>query len=264
MLVEGWKQLKTAQFGKKNIYNNMKFKKLKLKTIFGDNKKIALTKNPTIKIKGLAFSMEPLEMVIEPRGGESKDEFISRCISAESDKYPQEQAIAICYSKWENKKSFSFKIDDKKQILVAPVMIPNLVMTKMVDGVPTDVYFDEQGVKDFMIDFEREYIEREGNVFNLEHKNKMVPVTRLESWYVEGEGDKARSVYGFDVPDGTPMMSLYIEDKEFFDDYVQTGVGFSIEGLFDFEEEDKDEKYNKWESSIIPDEYKDIWKKLLG
>lgn len=32
--------------------------------------------------------------------GESEDEYISRCVSAIIDEYPQEQALAICYSKW--------------------------------------------------------------------------------------------------------------------------------------------------------------------
>jgi hypothetical protein len=207
--------------------------------------------------------MESMDFVVEPNSGESKSDFMSRCMSIETDKYPQDQATAICLSKWESKTQFKFKIDDKKQILVAPVMIPDLGMIKNIDGVATEVFFDQEEVKNFMIDFEREYIERGGDVFNLEHKEKMIPVTRLESWYVEGEGDKARAVYGFDVPDGTPMMSLYIENKSFFEDYVESGVGFSIEGLFDFEE-DEDEEYKKMENQLIPDEFKEIWDKLIG
>lgn len=44
------------------------------------------------------------DFVIEPNPGESKDEFIGRCIAIEIDNgYDQSQAAAICYSKWENK-----------------------------------------------------------------------------------------------------------------------------------------------------------------
>ena len=35
--------------------------------------------------------------------GETKDEFISKCMSEITGEYPQEQAIAICISKWEER-----------------------------------------------------------------------------------------------------------------------------------------------------------------
>ena len=35
--------------------------------------------------------------------GETEDEFISKCLSAIIDEYPQKQALAICYSKWREK-----------------------------------------------------------------------------------------------------------------------------------------------------------------
>jgi len=38
-----------------------------------------------------------------PEGGEDQNTFVSRCISEISGEYDQEQAIAICYSKWEQK-----------------------------------------------------------------------------------------------------------------------------------------------------------------
>jgi hypothetical protein len=38
-----------------------------------------------------------------PEGGEDKDTYVSRCISAISDEYEQDQAIAICIGKWEEK-----------------------------------------------------------------------------------------------------------------------------------------------------------------
>jgi len=45
------------------------------------------------------------ELAIEPNAGESKDEFISRCIGIEIENgYDQDQAAAICYTKWDNTK----------------------------------------------------------------------------------------------------------------------------------------------------------------
>lgn len=44
------------------------------------------------------------EFIVEPKAGESKDEFVSRCIGVEINSgKPQDQAAAICYTKWKNK-----------------------------------------------------------------------------------------------------------------------------------------------------------------
>ena len=41
--------------------------------------------------------------VPSPSGDEDEQKFISRCMSEISGEYEQEQALAICYSKWEGK-----------------------------------------------------------------------------------------------------------------------------------------------------------------
>lgn len=47
---------------------------------------------------------ESLEsFVIEPIAGETEDEFIGRCMAIETNSYPNDQAYAICISKWEKK-----------------------------------------------------------------------------------------------------------------------------------------------------------------
>jgi hypothetical protein len=44
-------------------------------------------------------------MPVEPRKNEDKEEFISRCVAAEvAAGYEQTQAVAICYSKWKERK----------------------------------------------------------------------------------------------------------------------------------------------------------------
>lgn len=66
----------------------------------------------TGKVKGFSIEgefsqklMMSQQLVIEPNTGETKDEFIGRCISYEiGNGYDQEQASAICYSKWDDTK----------------------------------------------------------------------------------------------------------------------------------------------------------------
>lgn len=45
----------------------------------------------------------------EPKAGESRDEFISRCMSAqEGEDRPQDQKFAICFSQWRDVKKGLF------------------------------------------------------------------------------------------------------------------------------------------------------------
>lgn len=45
----------------------------------------------------------------EPKAGESREEFISRCMSAQSgEDRPQDQKLAICFSSWEDVKKSLF------------------------------------------------------------------------------------------------------------------------------------------------------------
>lgn len=47
-------------------------------------------------------------MPVEPRKNETKEEFVSRCIAEEvASGYEQSQAVAICYSKWKERKEYS-------------------------------------------------------------------------------------------------------------------------------------------------------------
>jgi hypothetical protein len=56
-------------------------------------------------------------MPIKRKQGETKDEFISRCIPLEiSSGKPQEQAAAICYSYWEEKQLMAVKNIRKKKL----------------------------------------------------------------------------------------------------------------------------------------------------
>ena len=61
---------------------------------------IALVENPAIELDFLAFKDEEF---VEPQAGESEDEFIGRCMTVVTDEgYDQDQALAICYSYWQN------------------------------------------------------------------------------------------------------------------------------------------------------------------
>ena len=69
---------------------------------------------------------------------------------------------------------------------------------------------------------------------NFEHTNIMVDAYIIESWMVEDPYyDKSR-FYGFEVPVGTWMIMVKVNDKEFWEKEVKENykTGFSIEGLY--------------------------------
>ena len=64
---------------------------------------ISLVDSPAINIEWMAFKEEKF---VKPQGGESEDEFVSRCIGVlvGDEGYEQDQAAAICYSTWREEK----------------------------------------------------------------------------------------------------------------------------------------------------------------
>ena len=79
----------------------------------------------TNKVRGFsiegAFGQELVEMManrqelVDPKSGETQDEFIGRCVGVHvNEGYDASQAAAICYSKWDNAKmSEEFRRGDK-------------------------------------------------------------------------------------------------------------------------------------------------------
>lgn len=68
----------------------------------------------------------------------------------------------------------------------------------------------------------------------LEHDKQLQGLTLVESWIVEDKAKDKTALYGLDVPVGTWMGSVKVNNDEIWNDYVKTGrvKGFSIEGYF--------------------------------
>ncbi len=68
----------------------------------------------------------------------------------------------------------------------------------------------------------------------LEHDKKIEGLYLVESWIVEDKENDKSKLYGMDVPKGTWMGAIKVENDEIWNDYVKEGKvkGFSIEGYF--------------------------------
>lgn len=80
---------------------------------WGGDEGVAWAQN---KLKQIDAEMTLEVYIMEPNPDENEEEFISRCIANEiKDGYPQDQAVAMCYSKWENKNYKQNKQMEKKK-----------------------------------------------------------------------------------------------------------------------------------------------------
>lgn len=129
---------------------------------------------------------------------------------------------------------FKFAISNNdKQIISGPALIPEQRIYR----------YDEKNNKEFYVYFTAETIEKSLTKFmqtgsfnnvNLQHQIDVKGVHLFESWLVlNSENDKAYQM-GYNVPEGTWMLSFKIDDPELWKEFKENETinGFSIEGFF--------------------------------
>tara|TARA_R100001369_G_scaffold2091_2_gene6600 strand:+ start:599 stop:1201 length:603 start_codon:yes stop_codon:yes gene_type:complete len=123
------------------------------------------------------------------------------------------------------------EIDKEKRILLGALLIPNKPIYRKGDEGEYYIFFS----KDTIAKASQLYL-RNGyqNNSTLEHNENLKGLTLVESWLVEDEvQDKSRK-YGLNVPVGTWMGAVKVNNDEIWNEYVKTNKvkGFSIEGYF--------------------------------
>tara|TARA_R100000935_G_scaffold56767_1_gene89134 strand:- start:888 stop:1490 length:603 start_codon:yes stop_codon:yes gene_type:complete len=122
-------------------------------------------------------------------------------------------------------------ISKDKKILLGALLIPNKPIYRNSDEGEYYIFFS----KDTIVKASQMYL-RNGyqNKSTLEHAQALKGLTLVESWIVEDEvQDKSRK-YGLNVPVGTWMGAVKVNNDKIWDEYVKTNKvkGFSIEGYF--------------------------------
>jgi|TARA_R100001443_G_scaffold117374_1_gene141806 hypothetical protein len=130
------------------------------------------------------------------------------------------------------KQEYKFAEQDKeKRLLVGAALVPNKPI------------FRKNKDDEYYIFFSKETVRKASQMFfkkgnqskaTLEHNVELDGMTVVESWIVESEKDKSRH-YNLDVPVGTWMISMKVENDEVWNDYVKGDgkiKGFSIEAFF--------------------------------
>ena len=140
------------------------------------------------------------------------------------------------------KKEYKFQeVDKEKRILMGALLVPNKAIYRKDEKEDYYIYFTKKTIRKAS-----ELFLQKGNQHNstFEHLYKIDGLTLVESWIVEDKDKDKSALYDLDVPVGTWMGSVKVENDEVWQDYVKTGVvkGFSIEGFFaEKEEEEKKE-----------------------
>jgi len=142
-----------------------------------------------------------------------------------------------------SKAAFKFASEDKME-LVGPAMVPDMSIPRLdADGEKYFVRFSPETIKEICMKYMKE---ARTNDVNTDHEDNSAGAYIYESWIVEDpETDKANTVYGYNVPKGTWMVSMKVDDRSTWA-RIKSGElrGFSIEGLLmDLEELEAKKKY---------------------
>ena len=123
------------------------------------------------------------------------------------------------------------EIDAEKKILMGPALIPDKQIYRKNDKTKDEyyIYFSKATIRKASELF---LMNANQNNSTLEHSQKLKGMSVVESWIIEGENDKSKN-YGFDLPQGTWMISMKVNNDEIWDKVKLGEVkGFSIEGYF--------------------------------
>jgi hypothetical protein len=123
--------------------------------------------------------------------------------------------------------------DFERMVITGPAMIPDKMIYRVNEETDEEfyVYFTKETVRSIA----EQYLlnNRQYNV-TLQHEVPIEDICLIESWIVEDpQRDKAITL-GYNVPKGTWMISMKVNNKKAWNKLIKTGEvrGFSIEGAF--------------------------------
>lgn len=157
------------------------------------------------------------------------------------------------------------EVSSEKRILMGALLVPNKPI------------YRRSGDDEYYIYFSKETVAKASQMYlmngyqnnsTMEHQYELKGLTLVESWLVEDEvHDKSRK-YGMNVPLGTWMGAVKVNNEEVWNDYVKTGKvkGFSIEGYFadkmERPKESVEMSKEEQEAALIIDQLKSLFKEV--
>ena len=181
---------------------------------------ISLVEDPAIEVSWKAFDKKQKQVNFD---NIDADEFMIQHLFAE-----------------DQKQDYTFEVDEERfqdlkgqNMIVAPAMIADKLIFRVNDnGDPYYGFFDALAIKNAAYAFQKYKLT---DKFNINHDSQQVAegVYLAETWLVsDTELDKSQ-YYGYNMPVGSWMTILRIENQDLYDEYVKTGLltGLSVEAF---------------------------------
>lgn len=123
------------------------------------------------------------------------------------------------------------EIDAEKRILMGAALVPNKhIYRRDKKNEEYYIYFSEDTVRQASELF---LMNSNQNNATYEHDKKLEGMSVVESWIIEDSKLDKSAKYGFDLPKGTWMISMKVNNEQVWSDVKAGKVkGFSIEGYF--------------------------------
>jgi hydroxymethylpyrimidine pyrophosphatase-like HAD family hydrolase len=183
---------------------------------------------------------------VEPTSGETQEEFMPRCIKYVMDEgSEQEQAIAICYSKWENRDSkFSKQIDSFKSQEFSVINEEKRLLGGFLMTADQPIYRRDEDGSEYYVTFPASAIEKivkkmakkgKALTFNINHDDSQ-PAEQcyLMSHFIIDSKLGVKTPEGFTpAKDGSWFGFVKVDNEQVWEK-VKSGEikGFSVEGYF--------------------------------
>jgi len=146
--------------------------------------------------------------------------------------FPAIEENWIALNKQEPKEYKFAEVDSEKKIIMGALLVPDkLIYRRDEENGEYNIFFSKDTIRKCM-----EMFFKNGNQSNatFEHLETISGLTLVESWIVEDtEKDKSK-LYDLNVPVGTWMGTMKVDNEVIWNDFIKTGKvkGFSIEGYF--------------------------------
>jgi hypothetical protein len=208
------------------------------------------------------------EKFVNPTDGESKDDYLARCIPAMvSEGKDQDQAVAMCVSIYDNFSAKFSVIDEEKRILGGFLMTANQpIYRRDEDGSEYYVTFTSESISKIV-----NKLAKSGKqlTFNLNHDdNQPVKGAYLLSHFIIDSKLGVSTPQGFTpAPDGSWFGYVKIEDESVWEKAKRGEIkGFSVEGYFNDRKliDAEQEEYEIIKNKIINNMEFNKLKKVLG
>ena len=129
------------------------------------------------------------------------------------------------------------KIDEEQRVVMGLVLQPGQLIPRYNEETKEEfnIVFEASTIKELSHNF---FIANNQSNSKLEHEAPIKDVTIVESWIVENSEIDKSANFGMNLPKGSWMATMKINNDEIWNDYVKTNKvqGFSIDAFVDLEE----------------------------